>query len=205
MSDPRPTREQPGLFSIGHSNVPLEAFLELLARHKVEVLADVRSQPYSKYASQFNAEALERAAADAGLKYLYLGRELGGRPDGDEFYDDEGHVLYQRVAESAPFVQGIERLVHGVEKYRVAMMCSEENPLVCHRHLLLAPVLTVRGIRVHNIRGDGQVQTETELNAGEREKRDRGQQRLFDEPEEPAWRSLRSVLPRRRPPNSSDS
>ncbi len=80
------------VFTVGHSNHDEQAFLNLLRQHEIDVVADVRSQPYSKYASQFNAEQIKRALAAAGVEYVFLGKELGGRPDGDEFYDDEGHV-----------------------------------------------------------------------------------------------------------------
>jgi uncharacterized protein (DUF488 family) len=192
------------LYSIGHSNHPLELFLGLLKRHEIEVLVDVRSQPYSRYASQFDAEVLRQAIIAAGLKYVYLGRELGGRPEGTEFYDAEGHVLYARVAGSPLFLQGIRRLENGLEKFRAAMMCSEEDPARCHRHLLIARVLADRGIGVDHIRGDGQIQDEAKLRAEAVSRHDRGQLQLFAEPEEGAWRSIRAVLPRKPRPNSSE-
>ncbi len=183
------------LFSVGHSNHPVETFLELLRRHRVEVLVDVRSQPYSRYAGQFDREALEEAAGRAGVKYLFLGQELGGRPLGEEFYDDQGHVLYGRVARSPAFLEGIERLQKGMEQYRVAMMCSEEDPAVCHRHRLIARVLAERGVRIDHIRGDGRVQSEEELRAAVAD----NQGTLFAEPEEESWRSLRPVRKGERP------
>src|SRR5689334_22649084 len=82
------------LFTVGHSNHSLEDFLKLLSRHAIEVLVDTRSHPYSQYVTHFNREELTAALKHAGIKYLYLGRELGGRPDEDEYFDVEGHVLY---------------------------------------------------------------------------------------------------------------
>ena len=87
----------PRVFTIGHSNHTLEHFLNLLKAHAVQVVVDTRSQPYSKYATQFDRETLKPALQDMEIRYLYLGRELGGRPEGDEFYDDDGHVLHDRV------------------------------------------------------------------------------------------------------------
>ncbi|MDO8673135.1 MAG: DUF488 domain-containing protein, partial [Dehalococcoidia bacterium] len=81
MSESHPTR-QPGIFTIGHSNHAFEAFVDLLRRHGIEVLVDVRSQPYSKYTPHFDHRNLEAAIANQGFKYMYLGKELGGRPDG---------------------------------------------------------------------------------------------------------------------------
>ncbi len=86
----------PALFSIGHSIHPTGVFVELIQGHEVESVADVRSMPFSRFNPQFNRHALERDLREAGIRYLFLGEELGGRPDGDRFYDQEGHVLYGR-------------------------------------------------------------------------------------------------------------
>jgi uncharacterized protein (DUF488 family) len=94
---------------------------------------------------------------------LFLGKELGGRPESSEFYDAEGFVLYSRIAESPLFLEGIERLITGITTYRVALMCGEENPANCHRRLLVGRVLAKRGVSVRHIRGDGTVQDEDEL------------------------------------------
>ena len=95
------------LYAVGHSNHTLEQFLDLVRSAGVEALVDVRSHPHSRFAPQFNREHLAIAVGAADIKYVFLGRELGGRPDGDEYYDDEGHVLYGRVARSALFGDGI--------------------------------------------------------------------------------------------------
>ena len=130
----------------------------ILLRHAVESVADVRTTPFSRFNPQFNRQALERGLQAAGVRYLFLGEELGGRPDGDRFYDREGHVLYGRVAESPRFQSGLSRLVERAEHSRVAVMCSEENPAGCHRFLLVTRVLHDRGIEVAHIRGDGSTQ-----------------------------------------------
>jgi len=192
------------VFTIGHSNHEEQAFLDLLERHEIDVVADVRSQPYSKYTKQFNSDQIKQALAGAGINYVYLGRELGGRPDAPEFYDAEGHVRYDRVAESPQFRQGIERLEKGIQKFRVALMCSEENPAECHRNLLVGRVLGRRGVELVHIRGDGRLQTQAELDR-EAGQSDRQQKLLFDELKEQPWRSIRSALPKPPPPNSSES
>ena len=183
---------QPKLYTIGHSNHSEETFLGLLRVHAVQVLVDVRSQPYSSYSTHFNQEPLRQAMAAAGVKYLFLGQELGGRPEGDGFYDDDGHVLYGKVAGSELFQAGIKRLEKGISDYRIAMMCSEENPAVCHRQLLVGRVLTKRGVNVLHIRGDGRLETDEEVVA--RAGSDVHQPLLFGEMEKDSWRSIRSVL-----------
>lgn len=184
------------LFTVGHSNHTLDAFIALLKKHAIEVLADVRSSPYSKYVTHFNREELQHALPQAGIKYLFLGKELGGRPDGSEYYDDEGYVRYWRVAESSVFLDGVQRLESGLKKFRVAIMCSEENPAICHRQLLVGRVIARRGIPITHIRGDGSLEpAEVAFEQGS----------LFDSPEDSPWKSLRSVSPRKTLPSSSAS
>jgi uncharacterized protein (DUF488 family) len=195
------------IFSIGHSNQPLEAFLALLRQHAIQVLVDVRSSPYSKYVSHFNSTQLATAVKQAGIKYTFMGKELGGRPDGDEFYDADSHVLYNRVAESSFFLNGIKRLKEGGKTYRVAIMCSEEDPIACHRHLLIGRVLTEQGVHLLHIRGDGHIQTEKELDLPEEEAS--YEESLWGESvpvkeEEEIWRSIRPVSRKKQPPNSSE-
>lgn len=187
------------LFSIGHSNHSLDHFVGLLIRHRIEILTDVRSYPHSTYAPQFNAESLKKSLAAAGIRYLFLGKELGGRPEEKNFFDKGGKVFYAEVAKSAQFQDGIRRLQVGSEKYRVALMCSEEDPAQCHRHLLIGRVLTAHGIILNHIRSDGTVQTDEELTPRE------SQTMLFDAMEDDLWKSLRSVSQRRAPLSSSES
>jgi uncharacterized protein (DUF488 family) len=195
-----PTRD--ALFTIGHSNHSLETFLSLLSAHAIEVVVDTRSQPYSRYSTQFNGDTLAVELTKVDIKYLFMGNELGGRPKQQQFYDDEGHVLYSHLAQSDLFLEGIDRVEKGMSKYRVALMCSEEDPTVCHRYLLIGRVLKERGARIQHIRGDGRLQTDEELESQQSPKDD-GQLMLFEEPKETPWRSLRSVLPKSRQPSSS--
>ena len=189
------------VLTIGHSNHTLEHFLALLKAHAVQVVVDARSQPYSKYATQFDHEALRAALQATGIKYLYLGRELGGRPNGGEFYDGEGHVLYDRVAATSAFQEGLLRLERGIREFKVAMLCAEENPAACHRRLLVGRVLRDRGIQVEHIRGDGRIQTDDEVAVEANPQQN--QLALFEKAEAQPWKSIPSVLPRKRPSNSS--
>ena len=182
------------ILTIGHSNHSIERFLSLLNCHSVEVVADVRSHPYSTYAPVFDHEALEKSLRAAGLQYVYLGKELGGRPRGNAYYDTDGRVLYGKVAESSAFREGLARLEKGLRKSVVALLCAEEDPAVCHRRLLVTRVLAEREVRVQHIRGDGRLQTEDELQAP--------QLNLFPETQA-AWKSIPSVSLKRRQSSSS--
>jgi uncharacterized protein (DUF488 family) len=205
MNTPHP----PTIFTIGHSNQPTEAFLDLLRQHAIDVVVDVRSSPFSRFVPQFNKRELQTAVREAGFQYVYLGRELGGRPDPDsDLIDDEGHALYGLIAETDEFLSGITRLREGISRYRVAMMCSEEDPTDCHRRLLVSRVLILdHGIDVLHIRGDGRIDTEDKLTPMPYDAP--MQQSLFgsidDDARKRAWRSIRSVLPRNRHDSFSTS
>ena len=162
MND-KDSQEKLTIFTVGHSNHSLEMFIDLLKSHKIDVLVDVRSKPFSRFSPQFNKEELKKAVKASGIKYLFLGKELGGRPQNSEFYDNYGFVLYSRIAEAPLFLEGIDRLMKGIKNYRVAVMCGEENPANCHRWLLVGRVLARRGVSVQHIRGDGTVLDEDEL------------------------------------------
>jgi uncharacterized protein (DUF488 family) len=190
------------LWTIGHSNHSLEHFCNLLVRHNIKTVVDVRSSPYSRYASQFNREVLYAALTGRGTEYLYLGDLLGGHVEDQRFYDEEGHVLYGRLAESAGFCQGIERLLTILGRSRAAILCGEEDPTNCHRRLLIGRVLGERGVRVVHLRGDGLAQTEAELSAAETFRKTKGQLSLFDSEEPDPWKSTQSVLPKKTRPSS---
>ena len=194
---------QPRVLTIGHSNHGIEHFLSLLKRHQVDVVVDTRSRPYSKYSPQYDTDQLERALTGNGFRYMFLGRQLGGRPDSPQFYDSEGHVLYSRVAETPEFASGIARVEGGMRGFRLALLCSEENPAACHRRLLVARVLSQRGIAIDHILGDGRIQSEEELAASEAKHDD--QLALFPHESIPEWKSIPSVLRKRRHASSSGS
>ena len=149
------------LLTIGHSNHSADAFAELLLRHGVEEVFDVRSAPYSRYTPQFNQRALTgllEGAGSAGIDYTFLGAELGGRPADRSCYDANGRVLYERLASTDLFDDGIRRVVRAADERRVVLMCSEKEPLDCHRALLIAPSLTERGALVEHVLADGDLE-----------------------------------------------
>lgn len=193
------------VLTIGHSNHPIDAFIRLLKEHHVEAIVDTRSHPRSKFVPQYNADALRRSLRQSQIEYIYLGKELGGRPEGREFYDEDGRVFYSRVAASSFFQRGLERLDVAMRKHRLALLCSEENPSICHRRLLVARVLRERGIAVDHVRGDGSVQSEEKLVEEELERTPDEQLNLFRQPRISEWKSIPSVLPRKRQSSSSGS
>jgi uncharacterized protein (DUF488 family) len=145
------------LYTIGHSNHTIEKFVDLLKQHKIEVVADVRSAPYSRYCPQFNKDILAARLEAAGVGYMFLGKELGGRPDDPCCYEN-GRVNFQLVAERKEFREGLQRLLAEALKYRVAIMCAEKDPLDCHRTILVCRSLKGESIQIKHILGDGGIE-----------------------------------------------
>lgn len=147
------------ILTIGHSNHPPDAFLALLRLHEVAEVVDVRTSPYSRYLPQFNHAALEAMLEDAGIAYAFLGAELGGRPSDQSCYDSDGRVLYDRLAETDLFQDGMSYVMRHADDARVALMCSEKEPLECHRGLLIARALAEKGVAVEHILADGTLES----------------------------------------------
>jgi uncharacterized protein (DUF488 family) len=166
------------VFTIGHSNHPFAHFLDLLRRHHIEAVADVRSRPYSRFVPHFSKDRLERLLQDEGIGYLYFGAELGGKPpsrkapafSGSTWHSggraagstlsDPGRepVTYRSRTEQPEFRRGIDRLLEAVRRRRVALMCRERDPLDCHRLHLICRHLAPTGLGILHILPDGEVE-----------------------------------------------
>ena len=144
------------LFTIGHSNHPLDYFVELLLTHRLSMIADVRSNPYSKYSPHFGKDVLEIALRNANINYLFLGRELGAQRSESECYVD-GQAKYDRIAQLPTFRRGLEIVLQGVKHNRIAIMCSESDPITCHRTILVCRELKkiCPDLKITHILGDG--------------------------------------------------
>jgi len=150
------------VYTIGCSTHSIEHFLMLLTKHKISAVADVRSVPYSRLHPQFNREALEDALKGSGIEYVFLGRELGARSDDPRCYEN-GKVRYERLAATELFRDGLNRVRRGMLKHRIALMCAEKDPLLCHRTILVARKLAEDGVPVIHILADGSVETHEQV------------------------------------------
>lgn len=142
------------VLTVGHSTHALETFVALLQRYGVTAVADVRSSPYSRFNPQFNREPLAEALGSEAIRYVFLGDALGGRSDDPACYED-GRIRYDRVAVTESFKSGLDRVVDGAARYRIALMCAEKEPLDCHRTLLVARALDEQGVDVAHIHANG--------------------------------------------------
>jgi uncharacterized protein (DUF488 family) len=158
-----PQEQMPKVFTIGHSNHPTEHFLDLLRTHGVTAVADVRSKPYTKYAKHFCREQVERLLRGADIHYVFMGDQIGGKPDDPDLLGPDGKPDYARIAASPGFAAGIDRLVKGASTQTIALMCGEEDPSTCHRSHLIVPALAARGVQVRHIRGDASLVDAAEL------------------------------------------
>ena len=144
------------VYTIGHSDHAVEDFILLLHRYGIVLLVDVRSQPYSRWAHQFNRELLIRDLQNAEIQYRYMGNTLGGRPADPSLYDPgEERPDYQRLEETSEYQAGIRELLKLAQDTPTVVMCSEGDHRHCHRHLLLAQTLLGHGVRVQHVQPDG--------------------------------------------------
>lgn len=146
------------LYTIGHSTHPVEYFIELLQRHAISAVADVRSSPYSRFNPQYNRENLQKALKQQHIAYVFLGRELGPRSEDPGCYLD-GRVQYGRLAKTELFRQGIERLLTGMKTYRIALLCAEKDPITCHRMILICRALRSASCNISHILEDGSLES----------------------------------------------
>lgn len=159
MSDPSRHRS---LFTVGHSSLEFLQFVKLLKDCSISLLIDVRSQPRSGRFPQFSQPGFERMMENAGMGYLFLGDELGGRPDDPDAYRSDGVVDYRLRRKSYAFQSGIERVLNEVDRAVCALLCAEEDPLECHRFLMICPELIRMGIRPVHIRKGSRIESQEE-------------------------------------------
>lgn len=127
------------LYSIGYATKPIETFIQQLKHYRIDVIADVRSVPFSKMFHDYNQDAIKQHLFAHGIKYVYLGEELGPRSKDPSHYDCCNQVQFSQLMQSQLFLQGIERLQTGIERgYNIALMCAEKDPANCHRSTLIA-------------------------------------------------------------------
>ena len=150
------------VLTIGHSTLDYESFLALLRQAKVTAIADVRSSPQSRHFPHFDRDSLKDELRSDGIAYVFLGAELGGRPRKPEFFC-EGIADYEKMATAENFRSALERVIRGAETHRIALMCSEHNPLDCHRCLLVGRALSESGVSVRHILSSGRQISQAEI------------------------------------------
>lgn len=150
------------LYTVGHSVMQSSTFLEVLQRLEINLVIDVRSKPQSYRFPHFDQIELDKMLSTGGIQYLFLGEELGGRPEDPKAYGSDGLVDYRARRKSRAFRDGIERLLKELGQNDLVLMCAEEDPLNCHRFLMICPELVTLGVEPDHIRKGGIIETQTE-------------------------------------------
>lgn len=151
------------IYTVGHSNYEIDNFIKVISSYGIDFIVDVRSSPYSKYCPQFNRENIKDSLKNIGIQYLFLGKELGARPNDSSCYYG-GRVQFDLLRKTELFKQGIARLKDAESKVcLLAIMCSEKNPIDCHRTVLISRVLKEEGIDVKHIISDTEVIDQSQI------------------------------------------
>jgi uncharacterized protein (DUF488 family) len=149
------------IYTIGYGARSVDALIDVLKQNDIAFLIDIRTAPYSRYKPEFSKDALEASLTKAGIRYLYLGDTLGGRPADPDCYVD-GKVDYARLREKPFYQSGIARLQTAfTQRRRVVLMCSEGRPEECHRSKLIGVTLDSLGIPVCHIDEADQLHTQS--------------------------------------------
>ena len=156
------------IYTIGHSNHTWETFSPLLLDNEIELLVDVRSNPVSRFAPFANHRTLPGLLESVGIDYEFMGGPLGGKPSDRAMYDSKGKPDYHKMRSLDEFQDAIDQLAGMASRRQTAILCSEEDPSLCHRRLLLGPSLEAAGCKPLHIRGDGAVHRNNQLPRGKR-------------------------------------
>lgn len=145
------------IYTVGHSNHTEDTFLALLKQHKINAIADVRSSPYSRFASQFNRESISELLSKAGITYVFLGNYLGARPNDPVCYRN-GAIDFSILSQRDYFQDGLTRVRKGALRFNLAIMCSEKDPIQCHRMILVCRNLRRSDTTIKHILADGKLE-----------------------------------------------
>jgi uncharacterized protein (DUF488 family) len=152
------------LFTIGHSNYPIDKLLDMLKYYNINCVVDIRGTPYSKYNVQFNKETISKTLAQNGYSYIYMGKEFAAQRENKSLYTEEGYADFEKVAYDKDFLNGIERLKIGCRKgYRIVLMGAMQNPINCHRFILLGKALREAGFNIRHILDDYSLASQEDL------------------------------------------
>ena len=140
------------IYSIGHGSRDIESFFGLLKKYEIDFLIDVRTNPFSRFNPHFSRGYIENLCKNYMVTYVFMGDGLGGKPANRLCYDEQGHVVYEKVMETEIFIQSANRLITAYDKnLRVACMCSELKPCECHRSKMIGRYLERKNIDVQHI------------------------------------------------------
>lgn len=152
------------IYTIGHSNYDSNYFMEMLLKFKVNTVVDVRSVPFSKYVPHFNKDNIKTLLNNYGIHHIYMGEELGIIKDDDCLLSKDGYLDFEKVKKTNLFKNGIARIIDGFSKgYTIAIMCTEKDPMNCHRSILIGRELHNEKYTIAHILTDGSMETHAQF------------------------------------------
>ena len=158
MANKRNIGKEKALYTIGHSRHPIAHFINILKEHTVTLIFDVRSIPYSRRNPQFNQKTLAGRLANEGIAYIFSGKELGAKSPSPDCYVN-GKVQFDLIASRPEFLDGLDRIIDKAGEFKPALLCAEEDPLICHRTILICRHMRGQVNSILHIRGDGSIET----------------------------------------------
>ncbi len=153
------------LFTIGYAGFGLPEFLTELKKRQIQLVIDVRSQPFSKYYADYNQDRICNALKNENIYYRNYAKEFGARQENKVYYSSEGYLDFSKFSKSEVFQNGIERLCLSMQKgYSFVLMCAEKDPIDCHRAILVSRAFHEKGYQVEHILPNEVVYTQEDIN-----------------------------------------
>lgn len=153
------------LYTIGHSQHDVEYFIDMLRKYSINYVLDVRSTPYSQFAENYNRENIKAALKKARIEYFFMGNYFGARPEDRTLYSKDGYLDFEKARKSAKFQNGVDNVIKGIRAgNNISLMCTEKDPLECHRAIMVARTFFDKGVDVQHILADSSLQSHDVLN-----------------------------------------
>lgn len=152
------------IYTIGHSNYTVERLIDMLKHYNINCVVDIRGTPYSKYNVQFDKETIRYTLSKAGFIYIYMAKELAAKRINKQSYNEEGYSDFEKVIKENEFIEGIERLKNGCNKgYKIALLGAMQEPIRCHRSILVGRALRENGFNVKHILDDYSIASQEDI------------------------------------------
>ncbi|MCI6276577.1 MAG: DUF488 domain-containing protein [Clostridium sp.] len=152
------------IYTVGHSNYSVDRLIDMLKKYDINCVVDIRGTPYSKYNVQYNKETIRNTLISAGFVYIYMAKELAAKRENKESYNKEGYSDFEKVCKEEDFLAGIERLKNGCTKgYRIALLGAMQEPIRCHRSILVGRALIEYGFEVKHILHDYSIASQDDI------------------------------------------
>ena len=152
------------IYTIGHSNYKIEKLIDMLKYYNINCVVDIRGTPYSKYNVQFDKETIRYTLSKAGFIYIYMAKELAAKRINKQSYNEEGYSDFEKVIKEKEFLEGIERLKNGCNKgYNIALLGAMQEPIRCHRAILVGKALRKSGFNVKHILDDYSIASQDDI------------------------------------------